>query len=104
MKTTDFIIKRKVAEAVVEQPVEQIAEVKPTFPEFTIEAAEAEYAKLLGEDAGVGGVSAGGIATSMGGGNGFANGGPGTISRAGKPKKFKNSVKAPKVTVGKGIY
>ena len=31
--------------------------------------------------------TAGGIATSMGGGNGFVNGGPGTIQRRKKPKK-----------------
>ena len=51
MKTTDFIIKRKVTEAVVEQPVEQVAEVKPTFPEFTMESANRQYSELL-EDAG----------------------------------------------------
>ena len=40
----------------------------------------------LAED---GGTSSGGIATSMGGGNGFANGGPGTVKRVTikKPKK-----------------
>ena len=31
--------------------------------------------------------TAGGIATSMGGGNGFVNGGPGTIQRRKKTKK-----------------
>jgi len=36
---------------------------------------------------------AGNIATSMGGGNGFANGGPGTLVRRGeKPKKKKQDV------------
>lgn len=34
-----------------------------------------------------GGVSAGAVATAMPGGNGFKNGGPGTISRAGTRKK-----------------
>ena len=38
--------------------------------------------------------SAGNIATSMGNGNGFANGGPGTISRAGVKKKKSKSKKA----------
>lgn len=68
---------------------EQFAEAKLIFPEFTLESAEAKYAEVLDEDCGIGGISAGGIATSMGGGNGFANGGPGTISRAGTKKKKK---------------
>jgi len=38
-------------------------------------------AKFLSEDAGSGGTSSGGIAGSMGGGNGFLNGGPGTVTR-----------------------
>ena len=32
------------------------------------------------------------LATSMGGGNGFANGGPGTLVRRGKKPKKKESV------------
>lgn len=35
------------------------------------------------------------IATSMGGGNGFANGGPGVVSRMGKKKKKKVEGKSP---------
>lgn len=35
------------------------------------------------ENASAGASSSGGMATSMGGGNGFLNGGPGTVSRAG---------------------
>ena len=34
-------------------------------------------------------MSAGSIASSTGGGNGFVNGGPGTLSRAGTTKKNK---------------
>ena len=37
--------------------------------------------------------TAGAVATSMGGGNGFANGGPGTLSRAGTVPKKKKSKK-----------
>ena len=39
--------------------------------------------------------SAGAIASSMGGGNGFVNGGPGTLTRTGsiKPKKKKSKAK-----------
>ena len=37
--------------------------------------------------------TSGSIATSMGGGNGFANGGPGTITRAGTTKKKKKAKK-----------
>ena len=37
--------------------------------------------------------TSGGIATSMGGGNGFASGGIGTISRAGTTKKKKKAKK-----------
>lgn len=38
--------------------------------------------------------TAGSVATSMGGGNGFANGGPGTLTRAGTvPKKKKTNNK-----------
>ena len=51
-----------------------------------------------------GGTSAGAVASSFGGGNGFANGGPGTISRQGKPKKIGNIPQKAKVTVGKGVY
>jgi len=36
-----------------------------------------------------GGTSAGAVATSMGGGNGFANGGPGVVTRAQLKKKKK---------------
>jgi hypothetical protein len=56
----------------------------------------------VAEDASIGGTSSSSIATSMGGGNGFANGGPGTLSRAGKSSKSKS--KMPKVTISKGIY
>ena len=45
------------------------------------------------ETATAGASSAGGVATSMGGGNGFANGGIGTVSRAGTVKKKKKSKK-----------
>ena len=37
--------------------------------------------------------TAGAVATSMGGGNGFANGGPGTLSRAGTTTKKKTKRK-----------
>ena len=37
--------------------------------------------------------TAGSVATSMGGGNGFANGGPGTLSRAGTVTKKKKTNK-----------
>jgi hypothetical protein len=38
--------------------------------------------------------SAGSIASSMGGGNGFVNGGPGTLTRAGTTKKKKRKKKS----------
>ena len=37
--------------------------------------------------------TAGSVATSMGGGNGFANGGPGTLTRAGTASKKKKTKK-----------
>ena len=40
--------------------------------------------------------TAGGIATSMGGGNGFASGGIGTVSRMGQPKNTKRKTKKKK--------
>jgi hypothetical protein len=40
------------------------------------------------------GMAAGDVATSMGGGNGFANGGPGTLTRMGAKKKSKKNKKA----------
>ena len=42
---------------------------------------------VIGEDASSGGSSAGGIASSMGSGNGFANGGPGTVQRRSKKRR-----------------
>ena len=55
------------------------------------------------ENASAGASSSGGMATSMGGGNGFLNGGPGTVSRAGvnttvqpgKKRKRKPAVTTP---------
>jgi hypothetical protein len=47
----------------------------------------------VSETATSGGSSAGGIATSMGSGNGFANGGPGTLTRAGTVTKKKKTNK-----------
>lgn len=40
------------------------------------------------------GMAAGDVATSMGGGNGFVNGGPGTLTRMGAKKKSKKNKKA----------
>ena len=52
------------------------------------------------ENASAGASSSGGMATSMGGGNGFLNGGPGTVSRAGvnatvQPRKSKKRKSKP---------
>jgi hypothetical protein len=49
--------------------------------------------KYLSEDASCGGTSAGGVASSTGFGNGFVNGGPGTVSRLTQPKKKRHSLK-----------
>jgi len=47
--------------------------------------------EIISETATAGGTSSGSVATT---GNGFANGGPGTLSRAGTvPKKRKNKKK-----------
>ena len=46
------------------------------------------------ESASAGGTSSGSVASSTGGGNGFLNGGPGTLTRAGTiPKKKKTNKK-----------
>tara|TARA_B100001287_G_scaffold255541_1_gene239734 strand:- start:3957 stop:4733 length:777 start_codon:yes stop_codon:yes gene_type:complete len=79
-----------------------IDQIQAQMPTMQKQAAQSkQYAKMarnkevdafggLGET-----TTAGAIATSMGNGNGFANGGPGTIKRAGytKSKKVKNSKK-----------
>lgn len=41
----------------------------------------------LDENASAGSTSSGAVATSLGAGNGFLNGGPGTIKRIQRPKK-----------------
>ena len=43
-------------------------------------------------------MSAGAVASSMGGGNGFLNGGPGTLTRTGSIKPRKKKSKAKKKT------
>lgn len=154
MKTTDFIIKRKVQETTAPEPVQPVVESKPTFPEFDATTAESIFEAVLGgnklggptsykefkdkedyllrqlsspaqsdnyaelrqalgdlrrvakergidnpqvsEDASVGGVSAGAVATVVA----PLGGKPGT----GKPKKVGNMIRRPKVTVGKGVY
>ena len=71
MKTTDFINKRvkKVEESTVVQVNEQPKAL--VFPEFTIESAEAEYNKILGEDATGGATGSSSVAVAVGGlGNG----------------------------------
>lgn len=52
--------------------------------EFIRERVANNSTNKVAED---GGTGAGGFATSMGGGNGFLNGGPGTIARETKPKR-----------------
>ena len=48
----------------------------------------------VSETATAGGMGAGAVASSMGGGNGFVNGGPGTLTRAGTTKKKKRKKKS----------
>ena len=48
----------------------------------------------VSETASAGGMGAGDVGSSMGGGNGFVNGGPGTLSRAPGSKKKKRNKKA----------
>jgi len=67
---------------------EQFEQAQDEMMEFVPEGAEYAFDKLVNETAG--GTGAGAVATSMGGGNGFANGGPGTIKRV---TQFKNSAK-----------
>jgi hypothetical protein len=55
-------------------------------------SASKDSGKKIGESASAGGTGAGAVATSMGGGNGFKNGGPGTLKRI-KEQEFKNSAK-----------
>ena len=67
-----------------------------SMPEFNMESAEKQFEDLVNEDAGMGGVTAGAVATVVK----PLGGKPGT----GKPKKVGNMIKRPKVTVGKGVY
>ena len=48
------------------------------IPTFNSESASRAYEDILGEDATGGGMGSAGVAVSMGNGNGFANGGPGS--------------------------
>ena len=45
--------------------------------------------KDIGSEAAAAEMTAGAVASSMGGGNGFLNGGPGTLTRTGSIKKSK---------------
>ena len=79
---------------------EQASQAQEEMMNFVYEEADYAFDKLVNETASVGGTGAGAVATSMGGGNGFANGGPGTLKRV---KEYKNSAKKA-FTKGKGVY
>lgn len=67
MKTTEFINKKPkiVAETA---PIKAVIEQQElAMPEFTVESAEAQYSKLLGEDATGGASSSASVATVVGG-------------------------------------
>ena len=67
-----------------------------SMPSFNMESAEKQFEDLVNEDASMGGVSAGAVATV----SAPLGGKPGT----GKPKKVGNVIRRPKVTIGKGVY
>jgi hypothetical protein len=57
-------------------------------PSSNIKSKQMAGFHVIGESASAGASSAGGVASNMGAGNGFANGGPGTMQRRKKPKKM----------------
>ena len=84
---------------VTEQPVEQVAEtIKPVFAEFSESAANDLLEQCLAEDAGVGGVSSGAIATTPGLGLGKNVGSLfGGSYKQPKKKKTETIIKRPRV-------
>ena len=72
-------------------------------PQNQIKSKQQAGFHVIGESASAGASSAGGVASSMGFGNGFLNGGPGTVQRRKKKKKTTESSdkQTYKVTYGK---